>query len=336
MWLHQHLSSSGVLRFDRFMELALYDPEHGYYACNVSLGPRGDFSTSATLSPLLARAISAWIAAGQPAHVIEIGAGTGALARSILGLRGWRGALRRLTRHSPSRPFRYHIVECSPTLRANQERLLGRMVTWHDTIADALADTAGEAFLFSNELVDAFPVRIFQQTKGAWLELHLRSTQGQLAEEWLAPDSLPDSSAFARSWPDRQRVEVHASYREWLASWQPAWRKGQLLTIDYGGSPDEIYHRRPAGTFRAYYHHTRTVGPEACTLPGRRDLTTDVNFDDLIRWGERLGIETRSLITQREFLLPHCDQPSDADHFLLDEAGAGSAFKVLSQQKGGD
>ncbi len=92
MWLKSHLQADGLLRFDRFMEFALYDSEHGYYHSRLAgIGPGGDFATSATLSDSLALALGAWIRAGQPHHVIEIGAGTGRLARALLRNLGWFG-----------------------------------------------------------------------------------------------------------------------------------------------------------------------------------------------------------------------------------------------------
>ncbi|MFM1559025.1 MAG: SAM-dependent methyltransferase [Roseibacillus sp.] len=316
------------------MELALYDHGHGYYHSGVAIGRRGDFATSATLSDTLGRALAAWILEHEPAHLIEVGAGTGQLARAILQPLGGH-ALRRWGLPNPfRRGLTYHIVERSPRLQAEQRKLLGRSVRWHRTLEDALEAAGGSATIFSNELVDAFPVRVFRRDD-QWQELHLVLEDGQITEDWRSCHRLPVSTLFEESWPAGQRLEVHESYRQWLAAWLPRWNSGQLLTIDYGGAPTEIYHRAPAGSLRAYSHHERLVGLELYTLPGRRDLTADVNFDDLVSWSEALGIETVSLATQRGFLLPHL-APNDlsaADRFLTDPDGAGTAFKVLLQKR---
>ena len=111
-----------------------------------------------------------------------------------------------------------------------------------------------------------------------------------------------------------------------------------MLTIDYGGSPDEIYHRRPAGTIRAFFRHQRIDGMEIYLRPGRQDLTADVNFTDVKIWGEELGLETIQLITQAEFIhrwsKPKSKTEKLADHFVADQSGMGSAFKVLHQRRG--
>ena len=68
-----------------------------------------------------------------------------------------------------------------------------------------------------------------------------------------------------------------------------AWREGAMLSIDYGGTTGEIYERRPQGTLRAYRGQQRLTGAEAYELPGRQDITADVNFEDLESWARELG-----------------------------------------------
>ena len=325
-WIQLHLDAAGGrLRFDRFMELALYDPDHGYYTTRIStLGPRGDFSTSATLSPALARALAARFRSTRQLHLIEIGAGTGALTGGI------RSTLPFLNRHRT----RFHIVERSPRLRESQRALVGSRVRWHDDIREALHAAGGSAVIFSNELVDAFPPRIFRPVGTIWQELYLTGSADTLHESWQPVDELPDSTVFQHRWPESQRLEVHDSYRTWLARWLPDWKEGLFLTIDYGGTPPEIHHRRPGGSLRSYLHHQSHTGPGVYRHPGRQDLTADVNFDDLRRWSRQLRPDSHlSLSTQREFLLPHI-HPSDPNRFLTDPDGAGSAFKVLVMEAG--
>ena len=77
--------------------------------------------------------------------------------------------------------------------------------------------------------------------------------------------------------------------------------------------------------------HQCLTGPAVYQNPGRQDITCDVNYSDLIQWGEELGMKTLSLRSQAEFLQPFCDG-SDADTFLQSSAGAGGAFQVLLQE----
>lgn len=324
-WLRPHFDPcGGQLRFDRFMELALHAPDHGYYAHSISsVGPTADFATTPTLSATLGRALAQWIRNHRARTVIEVGAGTGCLAQAI-------------RRHLPllnRTRLRYHIVESSPVLRTAQQDLLGARVTWHEDLPAALRATHGDALLLSNELVDAFPVRVFQATStpDSFLELSLRLTADHLTEVWTNATDLPDSSVFTHSWQAGQRLEVHESYHHWWRDWRSHWNRGSLLTIDYGGSSSEIYHRHPTGTLRSYLFHQCGTGAAVYDHVGRQDLTADVNFDDLVRWGESLGLHTLSRQTQADFLRPHA-QTTHPDHFLTDPHGAGAAFKVLIQE----
>lgn len=324
----------GTMPFDEFMALALYDPEHGYYTKHIGDvgGTRGDFATSATLSEVLARAIAKWIgeeiAAHRwtgPVHVIEVGGGNGALAAGILRSLGW---WRR-------RSIRYHLVEVSPVLRELQRKRLGGTIAWHETIADALAAADGKALIFSNELVDAFPAKWLRWEGTRWEEIHVAFDPAQgmseVFRELPADFSPGDFSAMALTKPlPGHRIEIHPSFRRWLQDLAPQWHEGSMLTIDYGAdSADAIYARRPGGTLRAYHRQQRIEGGGIYARFGKQDLTSDVNFADLVKWGEALGWETVRLGSQRDFLTRH-----DVGAGTMGAEGPGEAFRVLEQRRG--
>jgi SAM-dependent MidA family methyltransferase len=306
------------LRFDRFMELALHDPERGYYARRIrGVGRGGDFTTTPMLTPALGRAVAAWagmaIKASGCRDLIELGPGEGVLAAAVMKhLPWWRRTRTRL-----------HLVERSIPLREKQAALLGKRAVWHDSVEAALEACGGKACLYSNEFADAFAVRRFRRESGGWSELFLRP-----AKDWQACDGLPDSSLFEIPYPTGQIIEVADSYHDWLRGWLPHWKAGRMLTIDYGAEAGALYHRRPRGSLRAYLMQQRIEGPGIYENPGRQDLTADVNFTDLERWSAPWA-RTLQLVSQRDFLRPFAG-PEDAA--VMDEHGAGGAFRVLEQQ----
>ncbi len=278
----------GIVPFDTFMGIALHHADDGYYARNIrGIGAGGDFTTAPQMTPVLGAAIGAWLRQEADArgwknfHVIECGPGDGSLAAGVMKSFGWLGR-RRIT---------LHLVETSAPLRARQQQRLGRCKPrWHTTIAGALGACGGNALVFHNEFFDAFPCRVFRKRADTWDELHLEVSGGRLTETFLPPRRpLPDSAIFAHAWPDGQRVEVLGSVRDWMQKLAPAWRHGAMLAIDYGGAAKDIYHRRPAGTLRAYRGHQRLTGEAVYELPGRQDITADVNFGDLRAWADDLG-----------------------------------------------
>lgn len=322
----------GVITFERFMQEALHHPVFGYYAQQIKdVGRTGDFSTSASLDPHLGKAIAQWIIARARElkwtniPIIEVGAGNGMLARIILKHLGWRNRFR----------TDYMICETSPTLRKRQEKSLQwYRIRWIDNLEEGLKKTGGKALIFSNELVDAFPCRVFQKSEVHWRELGITiHPDGSLTEMLFAP---LESDAWFQNFstlPEGQRVERHDTYRSWLQQWGPQWIEGRLLTIDYGDRSTSLYAGSPKGSLRSYWKHQRYSGRDLYARFGKQDLTADVNFSDLIEWGKCLGWGERDFMTQREFLkqwIPKKDLDRSSSRFLV-PGDAGDAFKVLEQ-----
>lgn len=312
----------GAIPFDRWMGAALAHPEYGYYTTGIrDIGRRGDFTTWPVLDDGLGKAIAAWIRTGGSRSVIEVGAGNGLLARAVnKAFPFWR----RLD---------YHIVDISGPLRKEQQKnLRGFRVTWHESIIDALTATKGQATIFSNELVDAFPCRVLRKAAEGWEELHLQVTPQQFHTIWK-PGAVADSTALAEDFPPGQIVEIHESYRAWGRDWLPLWKAGRMLTIDYGATCRDVYHRRPGGTLRAYAHQQKFTDMEIFRGFGRRDITADVNFSDLQQWGETLGLRTDALVPLADFVGDHLSPDSPVAEFLRQPGGAGEAFMALTQTR---
>ena len=313
------------------MREALYHPTLGYYSAKIAdVGAKGDFSTSATLGSELGASIATWITAKankagwRTIPVIEVGAGNGSLAKTILNHLGFRKRL--LTRYS--------IVETSPVLQQLQRKALRyHRVRWHSSLQEALQWCSGRAMIFSNELVDAFPCRLFEKSNHGWNELGVQLSLDHSLHEVLI--SLEVEDPWFGQFGDLatgQRVERHDSYRDWLNAWSSQWTEGVMLTIDYG-SKDRSTSRPPKkGTLRSYWKHQRFTGGDLYARFGKQDLTADVNFSDLIRWGEEAGWRTLSLQSQPSFAKTYqASREQSGLKRLANPDNAGGAFLVLEQ-----
>src|SRR5579864_5869646 len=117
--IEQEIRDRGPIPFSRYMELCLYDADHGYYNRNAEqFGKAGDFYTSsdvhAVFGRLLARQFDEmWRALGSPQRITleELGPGRGLFAGDVLD---WS------EKKFPDffRALRYVLVETSPALRA--------------------------------------------------------------------------------------------------------------------------------------------------------------------------------------------------------------------------
>jgi len=316
--------------FASFMARALHDPQRGYYARRVQdIGARGDFATSATLSPLLGKAIALWLLEERAArpeirHVIEIGAGNGMLMQTVRQQLGWW----------QRRRFQWHIVETSASLREQQQQRLGASVSWHEDLKRAFAACGGRAFIYHNELLDAFPVRLLEWHEETWKEVMVDISAAGVRES-LSALSVPVTTAFSalavRPKQARQRVELHHSVHDWLLDWSAAWKSGSMLTVDYGDTFPALYHRRPHGTLRAYLLHQRLEGAALYDNIGRQDITADINFTDYRDWAQSLGWQEWAYGTQADFILKRLPQ---ADGRILEAQGAGTAFKHVIHRCG--
>ncbi len=318
------------------MEDALYHPQYGYYSASITqVGPEGDFSTAATISPLLARAIAHWATErcrefkwGLRWNLIEMGGGNGLLASSIL-------------RELPLRlrwGCRYHFVEISPRLRGIQQKLFGKTgARWHESPQEALEACQGQALVISNELMDAFPVVSLLKEDGEWRELGVGWEEGAAIEcsrrplSPIAREALDHMAPYLDRVREGGRIEVPLNIRHWMKSWAPAFRSGSILTIDYGYVAEELLRQFPYGSLRAYFQHQALEGAEIYRRFGQQDLTSDVNFTLLEKWASEAGLQVAGLTTQREFITHRASRGMPLrpkDNLILDEQGAGTAFKV--------
>lgn len=329
MNLAPHILAHGNwISMEEFMEIALYAPDGGYYSTNIAdIGFRGDFSTTATMSDLLARRlVQQWEqscqAYGRRLPIIEIGGGNGDMAVSMARSLGFFNRLR----------VKYYMVDRSKALRDVQRMVGGNFVRVYETIEQALKHAGGRAFLFSNELPDAFPTRQFVYQDGKWLELGYSVNHGQFVRA-VKERPLPESCAFTRWAYEGQIIEVQESYHKWYAAWQPLWKCGTLVTIDYGELNDTLYHRRPAGTLRGYKAHQLVSPDELPALAGRCDVTADVNFSDLLQLAQNCVGDRVQYMSQRNYLAPLADSTNAADRHLIAVPGAGDHFNVLIQHR---
>lgn len=334
-WLADRINAAGgALTFEQFMTVALYDAEHGYYAAQVGdVGNRGDFSTSATLCPSFAEAIARWASkraaqdfADGDFALIEVGAGNGQLAENFV--KAWREVR---TAEQGSAP--YIAVETSERLRvllAERAAICG--FEHVNNLPAALERVGGKAIIFHNELVDVFPARQLCWDGADWMEVGVRLEGDKLVEGLLPFMDPVDADAPAEPRPG-QRIFIHPTFHTWLETQLAGWRKGRMLTIDYGAG-------YPAGECRGYRAQKRIEGDEIYGKAGQQDLTCDVNFADLQRWGEQLGWTTVARQTQSDFLaawLPDIKARAEADEvlaFIGNPFAAGGAFLALEQQRG--
>ena len=338
-----NIRQNGPLSFHDFMDMALYCPNLGYYtSANDKIGKKGDFYTSSNVSSVFGEMMGKqieemWHLLGDGDFtVVEMGAGLGLLSGDVLGYLETKPELYGC--------LDYRIVEKSPSLQAEQEKLLGGKVKWCKSIHE-LSGING--CIFSNELVDAFPVHQVVM-ENELMEVFVDYDNGFV--EVLKPASSELRDYFKKQdvvLPKGYRTEVNLDAGEWINDVGSALDSGYVITIDYGYPASELYaEHRNNGTLMCYHRHTAEDNPYQHI--GGQDITSHVNFSALDIWGREAGLETCGFTDQAHFLmglgieeyLGKLQETNPAQYMkkMLQVKslfmGMGETFKVMVQGKG--
>lgn len=293
-------AGSGIT-FTRYMELALYTPGLGYYMAGArKLGAEGDFVTAPEMSPLYGRALArqvAQILGTAGAEVLEVGAGSGALAAALLAELEAQGAL----------PDRYLILELSPDLRSrSRDALAARVphllehVAWLNQLPPSF-----RGCIIGNEVLDAMPVHRLIRRHGESLEgfVH-RGKGGSSFIEHAHPASAELRAAAGRlELPDDDYgTEVQIVACGFIRSIASMLEKGVALFVDYGFPRREYYHpQRSRGTLMCHYRHHAHDDP--FHLPGLQDITSHIDFSAVAEAATGTGLDLLGYATQAQFLM---------------------------------
>jgi SAM-dependent MidA family methyltransferase len=356
--LRERIRLGGPITFRDWMQAALYDPRGGYYRRPdlTKWGREGDYRTSPERSTLFAATFARYFAGlyeelGRPSSwtILEAGAGDGTLAHGIL---------RTLQSQFPQVFFAtsYVIDEVSASSRALAQKRLGQ---FGERVAFKRLDDVDvdPGVVFSNELLDAFPVHRLTMRGGELKEMFVDVGDNGAFEWLIAEPSTPclvehfDELGIRLS--DGQVVEVNLEIEAWLRRVSARLKAGYLVTVDYGATAAELYSAsgRGQGTLRAFSRHEFV--DDLLTGPGEHDLTSTVNWDFVKSAGARLGLEVVEFERQDKFLLAagflqqlevqSSQCVGDADRLRLSTTaremilpdGMAAHFQVLVQRKMG-
>ncbi len=325
----------GWLPFDRFMAMALYEPGLGYYSGGRQVlgawpSDGSDFTTAPELSPLFGRALARQVAqalqAADVQTVLEIGAGTGALAEQVLQALG------------PT-VQRYLILDLSGSLRQRQAARLARFgarVQWLDALPDAL-----HGVVLGNEVLDAMPVQLLHWDGHVWHERGVGAAASGSALAW-SDRPTPLRPPSAHDWAPGTVVEIHPQAEAFVRSLAERLVRGAAFFIDYGFPEAEYYHpQRTGGTLMCHQSHLADVDPLVDL--GEKDITAHVNFTGIALAAQEAGLDVLGYTSQARFLI-NCglaDLLHDADlrgraaaQKLITEHEMGELFKVIGLARG--
>jgi SAM-dependent MidA family methyltransferase len=354
--LIERILREGPITFHDWMQSALYDPANGYYmrATLQRWGREGDYRTSPERTELFATTFAKYFShlyeklhRPQQFIILECGAGDGSFALDVLSFfRDRVPGLFGITR--------YLVDESSADSR---DRIRKKLAGFKDRVEFvSLFDIArlDSAVVFSNELLDAFPVHRLQLVNGELRELYVSVDSegefvwiaGELSKPWL--ENFVSSSSLQLI--DTQIIEVSPWIESWFEALGQKLQRGYVVTVDYGNEATELYdfNQRPEGTLRAYSRHQFE---NVLDSPGEFDITTSVDWSYIKRGGAANGLTVIDFDRLDQFLMKSglLDEltakleslTSDSEKLKLTTAaremilpgGMASSFQVLVQSR---
>lgn len=297
----QEIQAIGKLTFAKFMDLALFAPDEGYYTSGGKVAPSVDYFTSPQAHPLFGALLylqleQMWnlLERPHPFTVLELGGGNGLLARDIL--------IAAADSNSPfSTSLQYIVVERQEGMLLQSAHDSGA----HKVTTNRLPFRRMVGCIISNELLDAFPVHRFRIHSGQVQELYV-GVDGNGALTEVA--GIPSTPLLAQRLKDLGirledgfEGEINLSLKSWMEDVSQTLERGFIVTIDYGHPAQILYsEQRSRGTLRCYYRHTLNSNP--FDHIGDQDITSHVDFTTLIKEGDLHRVNTIGFTNQATFL----------------------------------
>ena len=349
--LREQIKHHGPISFHDWMQAALYDPEAGYYCVDRERqGRRGDYRTAPETSPLFAATFATYFSKlftdlkwPPSLTIFEAGCGTGHFAYGVLDS---------LRREAPGifAVTNYVIAEISPAARGGAAERLSEFAG-HVTFRrfDEIEKPVTAGIVFSNELIDAFPIHRVTMRAGALHELYVGIDGEQFV--WVEGELQKAVADYCRGLKMRegQIAEINLTAGEFIETCSGLFERGYVITVDYGAEREELLTapHRFAGTLRAFRRHQ--LIDDALANPGEQDLTTTIDWTQVMEAGSRAGLRTirfdqldRFLLNEGYGLLAHVAMSADAAESarLLTSArelvlptGLAASFQVCVQEK---
>ncbi|MEE3003034.1 MAG: SAM-dependent methyltransferase [Pseudomonadota bacterium] len=295
--IKQIIAESGPISFAEFMQYALYTPSTGYYMSNnYQIGKKGDFHTAPEISAMfghcIANQINEYIRQNNEISILELGPGSGKLAKDILE-----------NIKKPECIKKYLMLELSPSLKEKQKettKSISKVPISH--ISKLPTDFKG--IIIANEVIDAMPVHRFK------IANKLHEQYVELKNNELIPvfkptknkDLIEQVYALNLDLPLGYESEINLALPSWINSLSDCLKQGIILLIDYGYDQQEYYHpERNDGTLKCFHQQKAHNNPFINI--GSQDITAHVDFTKTAKAALKSNLEIEGYVEQAHFLL---------------------------------
>ena len=292
------LNNKKNLRLDKFIDLALYE-RNGYYLSKKPIGRKFDFVTSPEISQMFGEIIGVYLVynwkekINSKFNLIELGPGNGTLFKDI----------ERTAKILPNffKNANVNLIEINKELRKIQEKNLNYFKQSKIRWSKALNFTSKlPSIIYSNEFFDCFPVRQFLNDNNHWFERYVKFNEKENKYYSINKRVISKKILDYLNKYKRQKIyEVSFSrnkYFEQICKYLKK-NRGICILIDYG------YNKKIKNfTLQAIYNHKKTSIFENI---GQQDISSHVNFNELIEIAKQNKLQINEFVSQRDFLIKY-------------------------------
>jgi SAM-dependent MidA family methyltransferase len=318
--LRARIQRDGPISFYEWMKTALYDEHEGYYSVDrVRQGRAGDYRTAPETSPLFAATFADYFAKlhdelGSPEQftIVEVGAGSGDFAHGVLtGLQTEHAEVFAATNYVIEEISEASRARCAERLAEFSDRVNVRSPTVREgnaldpALPDARASDTITGVIFSNELIDAFPVHRVVMRDGRLRQLFVGVDNSQFM--WIESDLEEPIADYCKridlNLREGQIAEINLDAESFITAAAASLEHGYVVTVDYGAERDELHNspERMQGTLRAFRSHQFV--DDLLADPGQQDLTATIDWTQIKEAGERAGLRTRLFEGLDQFMI---------------------------------
>ncbi len=333
------INRSTSLPLDRFIELALYDENSGYYMKKNPFGINGDFITAPNITRLFSEiiaiwAITFWKSIGSPKkfNLIELGAGNGEMMKVIIE------TLKNFPKCFNACNF---IIHEKSNFLINQQRqnLNNEKIAW---IRDLKKINSYPSLYLANEFFDSIPIKQYFKKKENWFErfVELKNLNNVKFKEKKTDIKKIEKTLKFEISKNQEIVEYSPQTFSYLNTILKTIKKsdGGLLIIDYG-----YINSKMKETLQAINNHRYS---DVLKDIGNSDITYNINFNlfkkfvdqftnfDTIITTQKKFLTNMGLLQRAEIISKNIPFSKKTDLFyrvkrLIDEKQMGELFKVM-------
>ncbi len=331
---------------DKFINLALYGNNFGYYIKKNPFGEKGDFITSPLISKLFGEMIAIWCVSfweylGKPKKilVVELGPGDGSLCKDLIN------TFKNFTDFYKSVEIK--LLEISPKLKKIQKnKIKDKKVKWIKKINEC---DYGPIIFVGNEFFDSLPIKQIYRKKNSFFERYVSRDKKNNKIKFVfkkAKKSLIKNMKNLDLTRSNKIIEYPVNAIEYLKVISKKIKKynGTLLTFDYG-----YIERKNKDTLQSVKNHKYS---NIFSNISGADITHHINFKLFCDILSKNNMKVEKIVTQSEFLqklgiIERANILSKKISFkdkanmfyrlkkLLNYSEMGKLFKVLCAQKNG-